>query len=1101
MFTGANNLQALKRNKQNQIEKRVDSNQTNARRQVRRNKKTRDHLAGRNHVVKTRKKNFRNDTKKAKRKKLSKKRNRSQNNKQASYSQMNHLRTVRKKSGKQGKQVNKEGKLKSKNELSKAKQPPTKKSSNSTNIKQTSTPLQYKRIIHNSFGRNKNYFTHKKKKTSAEDEDDEKMLDDDGNVVKRRGKRAATAKYDRLWDYGVIPYEIEANFSGAHKTLFIQAMKHWENHTCITFVERTATDASYILFTEKPCGKEQDPRPSPSGRIDKFGIVVHELGHVIGFWRKHTRPDRETHVQIVFKNILPGQEYNFNTLTHSEVNSLNEEYDYLSIMHYARNTFSKAVHLDTITPLVYQDIRPEIGQRIELSPGDIVQANKLYNCPKLIKCTECGDTFLEASGTFGYPWNAKRYMRFIDTNAVCAWRIAGSHGEKIVLNITSFDIPENPNCSTDVLEIRDGHWVKSPLMDRLCGLKLRLPYQLISSDSRMWIEYRRTLRSLHARGFTARYEAVCDGKIAKDSGLLTSPHYPDSYEINKKCTWHIVVPHGYTVALKFQSFEIEHHDKCVYDYVELRDGDVEMSPLIGRFCGHKLPQPVESSTNWLFVKFVSDSSVVKSGFAAHFTKEVDECATNDHGCEQICINTLGSYHCDCKLGYELHSDGRSCEQACGGILRTHSGSISSPSHPHFYPNNKTCEWEIIAHSGFQIVLFFDKFDLEGNNCCMMRDLQEDCEYDSLVVKSWNATNTATHGPFCGTTAPRNITSIAHMMRVVFKTDGTVQKTGFLARFETDKDECAISNGHCQQICINIIGSYKCQCKPGFVLHENEMDCKESDCKHELSGRDNFIKSPNYPDYYPQLADCTWLFRCLEGHRIKINFLDCDIEYHADCNNDYVDLFDGWNTTAPRITRFCGGRPPNPIEASGNVMFMRFVSDKSVFKKGFHANQETVCGGTFEATKKAQNLYSHAKYSGSNYEAMTRCQWQIVAEKHHRIRLKFLTFQLEEELVCKYDNVEIYDVDHEGTEQLIDTSCGSRIPPVIISHYNELLIKLFTDDAIDGKGFHATYEQIPHNPLHKSTWQKNIARSRRARRNQARKNRQQQRRKNLSNAIH
>ena len=30
----------------------------------------------------------------------------------------------------------------------------------------------------------------------------------------KRHRRAATARPERLWDYGVIPYEIEANFSG-----------------------------------------------------------------------------------------------------------------------------------------------------------------------------------------------------------------------------------------------------------------------------------------------------------------------------------------------------------------------------------------------------------------------------------------------------------------------------------------------------------------------------------------------------------------------------------------------------------------------------------------------------------------------------------------------------------------------------------------------------------------------------------------------------------------------------------------------------------------------------------------------------------------------
>lgn len=71
----------------------------------------------------------------------------------------------------------------------------------------------------------------------------------------RRSKRAATAQKERLWDHGVIPYEIDSQFGGSHKALFKQAMRHWENFTCLKFVERNPIDhANYIIFTEKPCG-------------------------------------------------------------------------------------------------------------------------------------------------------------------------------------------------------------------------------------------------------------------------------------------------------------------------------------------------------------------------------------------------------------------------------------------------------------------------------------------------------------------------------------------------------------------------------------------------------------------------------------------------------------------------------------------------------------------------------------------------------------------------------------------------------------------------------------------------------------------------------
>ena len=141
--------------------------------------------------------------------------------------------------------------------------------------------------------------------------------------------------------------------------------------------------------------------------------MVHELGHVVGFWHEHTRPDRDDWVTIYRENIMVGQvhqqsnhqcskllltthrsdrhpiklseahiifrdrilkqimdislqEYNFNRLTSEEVHSLGLKYDYDSIMHYARNTFSKGTYLDTILP------REDLKENEVVSPSQLI---------------------------------------------------------------------------------------------------------------------------------------------------------------------------------------------------------------------------------------------------------------------------------------------------------------------------------------------------------------------------------------------------------------------------------------------------------------------------------------------------------------------------------------------------------------------------------------------------------------------------------------------------------------------------------------------------------------------------------------------------------
>jgi len=58
----------------------------------------------------------------------------------------------------------------------------------------------------------------------------------------------------------------------------------------------------------------------------------------------------------------------------------------------------------------------------------------------------------------------------------------------------------------------------------------------------------------------------------------------------------------------------------VYDFLEFRDGHDENSRLIGKYCGYKIPQGVKSTSNKLWIRFKSDGSVQKAGFAAMFLK-------------------------------------------------------------------------------------------------------------------------------------------------------------------------------------------------------------------------------------------------------------------------------------------------------------------------------------------------------------------------------------------------------------------------------------------------------------------------------------------------
>ena len=81
---------------------------------------------------------------------------------------------------------------------------------------------------------------------------------------------------------------------------------------------------------------------------------------------------------------------------------------------------------------------------------------------------------------------------------------------------------------------------------------------------------------------------------------------------NMNCSWSIFS--SANLELVFFRFDTEGN----YDYVYVHDGGSPSSPLVGQYHGTSLPAVVTSSTNQLYVTFTSDSSNVRSGFAASY---------------------------------------------------------------------------------------------------------------------------------------------------------------------------------------------------------------------------------------------------------------------------------------------------------------------------------------------------------------------------------------------------------------------------------------------------------------------------------------------------
>ena len=98
--------------------------------------------------------------------------------------------------------------------------------------------------------------------------------------------------------------------------------------------------------------------------------------------------------------------------------------------------------------------------------------------------------------------------------------------------------------------------------------------------------------------------AACGGNYTDAHGLIMSPSYPNQYPPGKDCTYVISQPNGTYIEILFLTMGIVCHERYLPDYIEMRDGISENSPIMGRFCGTRddVPELMITTTNYLRIR-------------------------------------------------------------------------------------------------------------------------------------------------------------------------------------------------------------------------------------------------------------------------------------------------------------------------------------------------------------------------------------------------------------------------------------------------------------------------------------------------------------------
>ncbi|XP_048586946.1 uncharacterized protein LOC5519388 isoform X2 [Nematostella vectensis] len=220
-------------------------------------------------------------------------------------------------------------------------------------------------------------------------------------------------------------------------------------------------------------------------------------------------------------------------------------------------------------------------------------------------------------------------------------------------------------------------------------------------------------------------------------------------------------------------------------------------------------------------------------------QDIDEClSTSTNTCPGRCINRLGSYTCDCPRGYTFDNSSRRCidinecernngwcEHDCINILGTYRCRCRDGYK--LDPNRRTCQDldECALFNGCEAICN----NTQGSyHCACLNGYQ--LNSDGLTCSDLDECSIQ------HVSGLRGNASLADCEQVCVNVIGSFTcacKRGFILRHDgktcEDIDECDTGLHKCEHQCNNTFGSYSCSCSPGFALADDKKSCKGLPC--------------------------------------------------------------------------------------------------------------------------------------------------------------------------------------------------------------------------------------------------------------------------------